>query len=81
VIEPVAVGLKAGESVRWRRRANERWSTGRLVGIESDGSLRVVDDKGAARSLAIESVEVKRSKTSWEPASARAERTEQLGLL
>jgi len=67
--------------VRFRRRDNERWSQGRLAGVESDGSLRVIDDKGATLSLPVERIEVRKGKSSWEPASARAERTEQLGLL
>jgi len=77
----VARGLRAGETARFRRRDNERWSTGRLAGVEADGSLRVIDDKGATLSLAIDRVEVRRGKSSWEPAAARASRTEQLGLL
>ena len=77
----VALGLREGESVRFRRRDNERWSKGRLIGVEADGSIRVVDDKGATLSLAIERIEVRKGKSSWEPAGARGERTEQLGLL
>ena len=77
----VAIGLRAGEPARFRRRETERWSRGRLAGVESDGSLRVIDDKGATLSLAIDCVEVRRGKSSWEPAAARAARTEQLGLL
>jgi len=76
-----ARGLRAGEAARFRRRDNERWSQGRLADVESDGSLRVIDDKGATLSLSIDRVEVRRGKSSWEPASARAGRTEQLGLL
>jgi hypothetical protein len=77
----IALGLRAGEAVRFRRRDNERWSQGRLVAIETDGSLRLVDKKGAIVSLPITRIEVRRGKSSWEPASARAARTEQLGLL
>ena len=76
-----ALGLRAGETARFRRRDNERWSTGRLVAVEGDGSIRVVDDKGATLSLPIGRIEVRRSKSSWEQATARAARTEQLGLL
>jgi hypothetical protein len=79
--ELVARGLRAGEAARFRRRDNERWSKGRLAAVESDGSLRVIDDKGATLSLAIDRVEVRKGRASWEPASARASRTEQLGLL
>lgn len=79
------LGLREGERARWKRRANERWSTGRLVGVELDGSLRVIDDKGATLSLPLNQIEVsktgQRGAAGWEPASARGARTEQLGLL
>jgi hypothetical protein len=78
--ELLARGLRAGETARFRRRANERWSQGRLAGVEADGSLRVIDDKGATLSLPIDRIEVRKGK-SWEPAANRASRTEQLGLL
>ena len=77
----ISIGLRDGEAARWKRRTNERWSQGRLAGVESDGSLRVIDNKGATLSLPRERVEVRKGKSSWEPAAARAERTEQLGLL
>lgn len=77
----MALGLRVGEPARFRRRDSERWSKGRLTGVETDGSLRVIDDKGATLSLPVASVEVRRGKSSWEPATARASRTEQLGLL
>jgi hypothetical protein len=79
------LGLRAGERARWRRRANERWSTGRVAALETDGSVRVIDDKGATLSLPIDRIEIgctgQRGKSGWEPAPARAARTEQLGLL
>jgi hypothetical protein len=77
----VALGLRPGEAARFRRRGNERWSKCRLAGVETDGSLRVIDDKGATLSLPVDRVEVRRGKSSWEPVSDRASRTEQLGLL
>jgi hypothetical protein len=77
----VALGLREGEAVRFRRRSNERWTTGRASGVEADGSIRVIDDKGATLSLRLDQIEVRRTKSSWEPAAARASRTEQLGLL
>ena len=80
-----ALGLRAGEPARFRRRESERWSKGRLAGVEADGSVRVIDDKGATLSLPLTCIEVarvsQRGKKGWEPASARADRTEQLGLL
>jgi hypothetical protein len=77
----VALGLRSGETARFRRRENERWSKGKLAGVETDGSLRLIDDKGATLSLPIERVEVRKGKSAWEPAAARAGRTEQLGFL
>ena len=77
----VAIGLRPNEAVRFRRRTSERWSKGRASGVEADGSLRIIDEKGATLSLPIERVEVRRGRSSWEPAVDRAERTEQLGLL
>ncbi|HUR77369.1 MAG TPA: hypothetical protein VMZ22_05445 [Acidimicrobiales bacterium] len=80
-----ALGLRTGEPARFRRRDNERWSKGHLAGIEADGSVRLIDDKGATLSLPLERIEVSRvsarGKTGWEPAPARGARTEQLGLL
>lgn len=80
-----ALGLRAGERARWRRRENERWSTGRVSALEADGSIRLIDDKGATVSLSLERVEVSkagpRGAAGWEPASSRGARTEQLGLL
>jgi hypothetical protein len=77
----VALGLRPNEAARFRRRSSERWSKGRVGGVEADGSLRIIDEKGATLSLPVDQIEVRRGKSSWEPASARATRTEQLGLL
>ncbi len=80
-----ALGLRAGESARFRRRDNERWSTGRVAALENDGSVRVIDDKGATLSFPVDRIEVAKSgprgAAGWEPASSRGARTEQLGLL
>ena len=80
-----ALGLRAGESARFRRRENERWSKGRIAAVEADGSVRLIDDKGATLSLPLDRIEVgstsTRGKKGWEPAADRAARTEQLGLL
>lgn len=44
--------------VRYRLRAGARWRTGRLVGTEADGTLRITDDtSGGLRSLPAERVE------------------------
>ena len=76
------IGLRAGERVRFRHGA--RWHDGKLAGVEADGSLRVHDRKGAARSLPRESVEVRRTgprgASVWRSVPAVSGETEQLGL-
>lgn len=80
-----ALGLHQAERARWKRKENERYSTGKLVGVELDGSIRVIDDKGATVSIPLDRLEVgktgPRGAAGWEPASTRGARTEQLGLL
>ncbi|MDP1795219.1 MAG: hypothetical protein Q8K63_13870 [Acidimicrobiales bacterium] len=79
------LGLHGGENARWKRTDNERYSTGRVNGVESDGSIRVIDAKGATVSIPLDRLEVgktgPRGAAGWEPASTRGARTEQLGLL
>lgn len=81
----VAIGLRAGESIRFRRRANERWAPARAMAVENDGSIRVADSRGAVLSLPASAIEVSvagpRGAARWEPLAARAARTEQLPLL
>jgi hypothetical protein len=54
------LGLRMGESVRFRRNDRGRWIIGRVVGIEHDGSIAIRDPDGSARSLRAERVEVRR---------------------
>ena len=79
------LGLAPGEAVRFRRRPGGRWHEGRVTGLEKDGSLAVSDEKGAARALPFDVVEVRivgpRGAKSWEPLPERVSRTEQLRLL
>ena len=82
------LGLKAGETVRWRAGAagdGTRWLTGRVRGRERDGSIGVTDARGLSRSFPVERLEVRcsgpRGGAAWEPVSERASRTEQLRLL
>ena len=80
-----ALGLAVGDRVRWRERAGARWSEGRVVGRERDGSVGVRDDgHGASRALVPERLEVRvpgpRGGRGWEPVADRAARTEQLSL-
>ena len=77
-----ALGLRAGERARFRKGA--RWQEGRLAGVEPDGSLRVHDAKGAARSLSPERVEVRREgprgAVAWRSVPDVMGDVEQLGL-
>lgn len=79
------LGLRRGDQVRFRRKAEGRWLLGLAVGREKDGSLSVRDAKGASRAIPIELVEVRtrgpRGAVTWEPVTERAARTEQLKLL
>jgi hypothetical protein len=76
------LGLHPGERVRFRR--GSRWDEGRLVGVEADGSLQVTDRKGAARSLPIAGIEVRREGprggTVWRSVPAVISQPEQLDL-
>jgi hypothetical protein len=80
-----ALGLGEGETVRWRSVPGGRWATGRAAGRERDGSVAVVDSRGAARSLSVDRLEVQchgpRGRQGWEPLPDRVARTEQLRLL
>jgi hypothetical protein len=79
-----ALGLVAGDRVRWRDREGARWREGRVIGRERDGSVGVRDDRGASRALWPGRLEVRargpRGGTVWEPVTEVAARTEQLGL-
>ena len=76
------LGLRPGEPVRFRR--GTRWHEGRLVGIEADGSLQVSDRKGAARSLPVGCIEVRREgprgAAVWRSVPAVISQPEQLDL-
>lgn len=79
------IGLRAGETVRWRSAEGARWRTGKVARRERDGSVGVTDGRGALRSLPVERLEVRcagpRGGAGWEPVCERASRTEQLRLL
>ena len=81
----IPLGLPPGTAIRFRRRETERWKNATVVCLEADGSLGVSDDKGAHRSVPLETVEVKergaRGGVVWVPARNVAERIEQLRLL
>ena len=81
----LAVGLRPGDRVRFRRAAGGTWQEATVVPRERDGSVGVRDAKGSLRAIAVERLEVRgagpRGGQVWEPVAARAERDEQLGLL
>jgi hypothetical protein len=78
------IGLRVGDTVRFRRNENENWREAKVVNREKDGSVGVRDDKGAARAILVERLQVRtkgpRGGVTWEPVDTRAGRTEQLGL-
>ena len=81
----MAMGLKPGAAVRFRRRDTTHWLNGKVVGVEKDGSMSIVDAKGAARAIPVDLVEVKsagpRGGTVWQPLPELIASTEQLRLL
>jgi len=83
-VDLAAFGLREGEAVRFRRGTRGRWHLGRLRRIERDGSIGVHDEKGAARALRAEVVEVAvrgpRGTSRWEPLVDRITRGDQLEL-
>ena len=79
-----AIGLRAGEEIRFRRRESARWQLGTVIALERDGSIGVRDSRGASRALPMVLIEVRstgpRGARTWEPLVERAARTEQLAL-
>jgi hypothetical protein len=79
------LGLKRGDRVRFRRRDTERWKEAVVERREKDGGVGLRDAKGAARSMAVDRIEVRgrgpRGGVSWEPLTEVAARTEQMKLL
>ncbi len=80
----VAVGLRPGERVRFRRPDGGAWREAKVERRERDGSVGVRDDQGAARAIALDRLQVRitgpRGGSSWEPLTERAGRDEQLGI-
>lgn len=80
----VAIGLAPGHAVRFRRGTGTRWLNGTVTAREADGSVALRDERGRARSIPLEQIEVRctgpRGGRGWEPATERARRAEQLPL-
>jgi hypothetical protein len=78
------VGLRPGDRVRFRRAEGGAWREAKVERRERDGSVGVRDERGAARALPVERLQVRtkgpRGGTTWEPVAARAARDEQLGI-
>jgi hypothetical protein len=79
-----ALGVEPGQRVRFRRRAGEHWQEGVATRREKDGSIGLVDGKGAARAIPVDRLEVcrpgRRGAVRWEALADVAAREEQLGL-
>jgi hypothetical protein len=84
VTDLVRLGLTAGMRVRFRREPSDRWKLAKVECVERDGSLGLRDEKGAARAIPVELVEVQtrgpRGARTWERVVDRAAREEQLQL-
>ena len=80
----VAVGLRPGDRVRFRRSDGGAWKEAKVERRERDGSIGVRDARGASRAIPLDRLQVRtagpRGGATWEPATERAERTEQLGI-
>jgi hypothetical protein len=81
----VEVGLRPGDRVRFRQREGGSWKEATVERRERDGSVGVRDERGAARAITLDRLQVrttgKRGGVVWEPVVERAQRDEQLGLL
>jgi hypothetical protein len=80
------LGLSPGDRVRFRPRTGRgRWRLGVVTRRERDGSVGLHDEKGAARAIRADALEVlttgPRGARVWEPVPQRAARTEQMRLL
>jgi hypothetical protein len=79
------LGLRSGDTVRFRRRPTERWTEATVVGREKDGSVSLRDANGAARAIAAGRLHVRatgpRGGPIWVRVADRAAETEQLDLL
>jgi hypothetical protein len=78
------IGLRPGDRVRFRRGAAGSWREAVVERRERDGSVGVRDDRGAARAISVDRLQVRgrgpRGGAIWEAVAERAERDEQLGM-
>ena len=80
----VALGLRPGDRVRFRRLDGGAWKEARVERRERDGSVGIRDERGAARAIPLDRLQVRttgpRGGSGWEPLAQRAARDEQLGI-
>lgn len=80
----LSLGLRPGDTIRFRRRAGERWIPGTVHGRHADGSVDLRDGRSRSRAIPVELIEVAergpRGGRVWTPLSDVVARTEQLGL-
>lgn len=78
------VGLRPGDRVRFRRTDGGAWKEAKVERRERDGSIGVRDERGAARAIPVDRLQVRtagpRGGATWEPVAKRAGRSEQLGI-
>ena len=79
------IGLAAGEPVRFRRGDSGRWITGRISGVNIDGSIVLLDVPiGASRCVRPDRLEVRRpgsrGRLTWQNVRVVAITWEQLTL-
>ena len=78
------VGLRPGDRVRLRRVSGGAWKQATVERRERDGSIGVRDERGAARAITIDRLQVRatgpRGGATWEDVGERAGRSEQLGI-
>ena len=78
------IGLRPGDRVRFRRGASGTWKEAVVERRERDGSVGVRDDRGAARAITVDRLQVRgtgpRGGAIWESVADRADRDEQLGM-
>lgn len=78
------IGLRPGDRVRFRRVEGGAWKEARVERRERDGSVGVRDDRGAARAIPVDRLQVRgtgpRGGAIWEAVADRADREEQLGI-
>lgn len=79
-----ALGLRPGQTVRFRRTAGEHWVEGVILGVEKDASIGVRDADGRFRAVPVPRIEVRvdgpRGGRRWRRVSDVAASVEQLGL-